>query len=186
MPSGVLSGLTWHWTNPAKVEDSQDIYLRYVMYFDNTMVENSYKNLYVRWLDAKPCKSGFIVDSGSSVKVGPKQVFKKKMRLVAALPHVHDHASQLKLMQNGNLLKQFEIAYQYTPVEHDDIAQGEVPWHYHKQHLPANGLHFWRPGQFGVVIKNGDYLQMMASYNNPHQKPIDNMALVIAYFELLP
>lgn len=186
MPGGVISGLSWHWTNPAGLADTDEIYLRYIMYFDKTNVANSYKDVHVRWIDAVPCQSEFAIPAGKSTRKGPEQKLTRKMRLVAALPHIHDHATSFKLTHNGNTLKKFPLAYANTPVEHDDMGEGLTEWHEHEAHLPANGLHFWRPGQFGPVINGGDYLRIAAKFNNPHGRLIDNMALVVIFFEILP
>lgn len=186
MPPGVFSGLSWHWANPANMANTSEIYLRYIMYFDKTDVADSYKDVHVRWIDAVPCKSEFAIPAGTSTKTGPKQYVNRKMRLVAALPHIHDHAKSFSLLHNGTILKTFPIGNQNSPAEHDDMGEGLTPWHLHKDHLPTNGLQLWRPGQFGPVINAGDFLQTVATYENPHGQLIDNMAIVPLFFEILP
>ncbi len=181
MDGGVLTGGSWHWSNPAKVPTSEDIYLRFIATFDDS--PKGYKDVNVSWIDMVPCSSTFAVKSGESEYTGPKQVAKEDMRIVMVLPHIHDHAKKFELLHNGKKLRKFKIGYQSVPVEHNVASGGLTPIHTDKDHLPADGMPVWKPGVFGKIIKKGDYLSVKGEFKNPHPRSIDNMLIALIFWE---
>jgi len=173
----------WHWENPAKVDASEKIYLRFNILMDD---ENAgYKNTNIDWVDAVPCRSAFAIPPGKSKKVTPKFPIDSDRRIIAVIPHIHDHGGEIKLKNNDGTLREFKPEYQNIPVAHDDMGQGPTLLHSHEDHLPVNGLYAWTPGQYGPVIKAGDSLWLESKFENPHSVDIDNMLIAFVFWEAL-
>ncbi len=173
----------WHWENPANVPVSEKIYLRINVLVDDQ--QSDYKDTNVEWVDAQACNSGFALAPGKTKKVTPKLQMSSDRRIVAVIPHIHDHGSKIKLMSSNGELHEFKPENQNIPVAHDDMGQGPTPIHSHKGHLPVNGLYNWTPGKYGPVIKAGESLWVKTEYNNPHSIDIDNMLINIVFWEAL-
>lgn len=184
MDGGALMGGGWHWTNPAQIPQDQEIYLRFVLQFDE--ITTHYRDTHAVWVDVRPCESDFAIAPGKSSKEGPAWVVDRDMRLVAVHPHVHDHAKYIELRRNGDKLRRFKPEYARVPVAHDDMGQGPTPLHTHKNHLPSEGLSLWTPGVQGPLLRKGDALTAFGAFDNPHDVAIDNMTLFVTFWEVLP
>jgi len=181
MDGGAFFAANWHWTNPAKIPVHEEVYLRFVTQYDDS--PSGYRDLNVSWVDMVPCDSTFIVKPGKSKVTGPDHPVDRKARIVAVYPHVHDHNKKIKLLLNGDGLREFEPENANIAVEHDDVGQGPNPYHVDSQHLPSEGLRMWNPGINGPILNMGDNLSVMGKFNNTHDYDIDNMALFILYWE---
>lgn len=180
LDSGYLI-LQWHWENPANVATTENIYLRVSITVDNE--PNAYINTNVDEIDVVPVTSTFTVPPGKSKKSSPKYPVYTDRRIVAVLPHIHDHGSTIKLKNNQGTIRKFKPEYQNIPVAHDDMGQGATLLHSHKDHLPVNGLYAWTPGKNGPVIRAGDSLWVESEFNNPHPRDIDNMIIGTIFWE---
>jgi hypothetical protein len=182
LDGGVLFPI-WHWENPANVAATEKIYLRFHIIVDDQ--DAGYKDTNIDWVDAVPCVSGFTLHPGKSKKVTPKSLVTSDRRIVAVIPHIHDHGDEIKLKSSHGTLREFKPDYQNIPVAHDDVGQGPSLLHTHEDHLPVNGLYPWTPGQYGPVIKAGESLWLETEYNNPHAIDIDNMLITFIFWEPL-
>lgn len=181
MHGGFLMGGTWHWENPANVSHHEDVYLRYVFQFDDN--PTGYRDTHVSWVGMVPCTEEFPVPSGKSTKEGPPLVADRHLRIVAVMPHVHDHAKYIELRKNGKLLRRFKPEYAAVPVSHDDVGQGKTLLHVHEDHMPVEGLSMWAPGIYGPIVRKGEALTPFGAFENPHPIAIDNMAMFIIFWE---
>ncbi|MFV2060132.1 MAG: hypothetical protein ACC653_05570 [Gammaproteobacteria bacterium] len=173
----------WHWENPANVAAAEKIYLRFQILVDDK--DAGYKDTNIDWVDTVPCVSGFSVPPGKSKKVSPKWPVNSDRRIIAVLPHIHDHGDEIKFKSTQGTIREFKPEYQNIPVAHDDVGQGPTLLHSHKDHLPVDSLYAWTPGQYGPVIKAGDSLWLETEYDNPHDIDIDNMLIVFIFWEKL-
>ncbi len=173
----------WHWENPANVDVSEKIYLRFLVLVDDQ--DSGYKDTNIDWIDAVPCRSGFAVPPGKSKKITSQPPVTSDRRIVAVIPHIHDHGGEIKLKSSHGTLREFKPEYQNIPVAHDDVGQGATLLHSHEDHLPVNGLYPWTPGQYGPIIKAGESLWLETNFENPHGVDIDNMLIAFVFWEKL-
>jgi len=182
--SGALMPIGWHWENPANVSVS-NVYLRFRLTIDNNTT--AYKDTNIDWIDTVKygpgCHSDFDTLPGKSQKAGNKFLIKTKRRILYVVPHIHDHANYLQLNTESGLIQKFKPENQKIFVAHDDRGQGPTPWHKDKNHLPVNGLKPWSPGKYGPVLPAGSHLWVESTYNNPHPRIIDNMAIITILWE---
>lgn len=183
LDGGFWHGGAWHWANPAGVPHHEAVYLRFSLLLDDQ--DSGYRDVNVTWVDAEPCDSEFTVPPGRSTKHGAPVPVDRNARIVAVVPHVHDHARHLSLRRNGKKLRKFKPMPARIGTAHDDVGGGAVPLHTHKGHLPTEGLTPWTPGVHGPVVRAGDRLSAHGRFRNPHDRPIDNMALFIVFWEAL-
>ncbi len=173
----------WHWENPANIATTEKIFLRFNFIVDDVI--GGYKDTDIDWVDAAPCVSGFTIPPGKSKKVSPKKLVTTDRRIIAVIPHIHDHGETMKLKSSNGTLVKFKPEYQNIPVAHDDRGQGPTLLHSHPDHLPVNGLYNWTPGQYGPIIKAGESLWVETEYKNPHEIDIDNMLIAFIFWEKL-
>jgi hypothetical protein len=173
----------WHWQNPANVPTTEKIYLRINITVDNEAI--TYRDTRVDSIDVIPVTSDFAVPPGKSKKISSKYPVNVDSRIVAVIPHIHDHGNTVKLKSEHKTIHRFKPEYQKIPVTHDDMGQGATPLHSHKEHLPVNGLYAWTPGQYGPVIKSGNFLTVESKFNNPHPVNIDNMIIATIFYEVI-
>ncbi|MFV1984539.1 MAG: hypothetical protein ACC657_13435 [Thiohalomonadales bacterium] len=171
----------WHWQNPANKPTTEKIYLRISITIDDEL--NAYRDTNVDSIDVIPVTSDFAVPPGKSKKASPKYPVDIDTRIVAVIPHIHDHAGTIKLNSDKGTLHKFKPEFQNIPVTHDDMGQGPTPLHSHKDHLPVNGLYAWTPGRYGPVIKAGESLWVESEFNNPHSRDIENMIIGTIFWE---
>jgi len=171
----------WHWQNPANVPVAEKLYLRMNLTIDNG--ETIYRDTNVVSIDAVPVTSTFTLPPGQFEMISPKYPVSEDSRIIAVLPHIHDHGSAIKLKSKHNTIKIFIPEYQNIPVTHDDMGQGATALHSHKDHLPVNGLYAWTPGLYGPIIKANDFLIVESEFNNPHPRSIDNMIITTIFWE---
>lgn len=181
MHGGALMGAVWHWENPAHVHHPQ-VYLRFILVFDDA--DAVYRDTHVNLIGTlDDCDEEFAIPPGRSEKKGAPETAPKDMRVVAVFPHTHDHVEYIELRRSGTKLRRFYPEYAPIPVGHDDVGEGETPWHVHKDHLPAQGLNFWLPGKNGPFVRRGEPLSTYAKFNNPHGRSIDNMVIFVTFWE---
>ncbi|MFV1985310.1 MAG: hypothetical protein ACC657_17315 [Thiohalomonadales bacterium] len=173
----------WHWQNPANVAVTEKLYLRMNITVDNE--PNAYRDTEVESIDVIPVTSDFSIPPGKSKKISPKYPVNADSRIIAVIPHIHDHGGKIKLKSREKTIHEFKPEYQNIPVTHDDMGQGATPLHSHKAHLPVNGLYAWTPGQYGPIIKTGDFLTVESKFNNPHPRTIDNMVIATIFYEIV-
>lgn len=183
MQGGALFPASWHWENPANLPVAEEVYLRFIIQYDNN--PDAYTDTHVSWIDTVPCSSTFKVPRGTFNKIGPDFPVREKSRIVAVIPHLHDHAKKLTLKRNGKNLRVFRPANANIPVAHNDVGNGPTRWHKNPQHLPSEGLQAWSPGVHGPVLKAGDVLKVHSIFFSPHKKMIDNMAISVIIWESL-
>lgn len=181
LDGGFVNGGDWHWANPASIPHDEKVYLRFALLLDDA--PDGYRDVNVTWIDALPCESEFAIAPGKSTKAGPPLPADRDARVVAVVPHVHDHARYIELQRNGRTLHRFVPATAPITVAHDDVGGGSTGLHVHRRHLPTEGLSLWTPGINGPLIRRGDTLSAFGSYNNPHRRPIDNMTLFVVFWE---
>lgn len=181
LDGGFINGGDWHWANPHKVPHDEEVYLRFVFLLDDA--ESTYEDINVTWVDTKPCDSEFSIPPGKSKIKGPPLVSDRDARIVAVMPHVHDHAKSITLQLNNKTLRKFKPEYAKIGTEHDDVGGEITPLHIHKRHMPTEGMTIWTPGINGPVIRVGDELRVSAVYKNPHDRAIDNMALFVVFWQ---
>lgn len=182
LDAGILFPV-WHWENPANVDLSQKIYLRFNITIDDQMA--GYKDTNIDWVDNNPCVSAFAIPPGESKVVSAKRFVATDRRIVAVLPHIHDHGGEIKLKSSTKTIRKFKPEYQNYPVAHDDMGQGPTLLHYDEHHLPVNGLYAWTPGKYGPIIKAGESLWIESKFDNPHDIDIDNMLIAFVFWEAL-
>lgn len=184
MNGGALMPVAWHWENPAMVPHMEKVYLRFIITFDTS--GTTYRDTHITWVGAKPCKEEFAIPPGKSTLEGPPVNAPQKLRLVAVVPHTHDHVKFIELRNNGKSLRKFIPENARTATAHDDAGAGATPLHTDKNHLPTQGLTPWTPGLHGPVLRKNDLLTAFGSFNNPHPRPIDNMAIFYLVWEPIP
>ncbi len=184
MDGGFLHTGDWHWENPANKPHDEQVFLRFVFVFDDSA--GGYRDTDVAWIDAVNCDSSFAVPSGKSTHRGDSYPVDNDRRIVAVIPHVHDHAKSIALTNNGERLRRFKPANASISVAHDDVGEGPTPYHDHKNHLPTDGLSAWTPGAYGPIVRAGDSLSTFAKFKNPHPRAIDNMVIFVTYSEKVP
>jgi len=173
----------WHWQNPANVPVSEKLYLRINLTVDDGATV--YRDTNVVSIDAVPITSDFAIAPGKSEKISSKYPVSRDTRIIVVLPHIHDHGSEIILKSKHKTIKEFKPEYQKIAVTHDDMGQGATPLHSNKDHLPVNGLYAWTPGQYGPIIKAGDFLTVESEFNNPHTRNIDNMIITTIFWEVV-
>jgi len=187
---GFLGGWKWHWANPAEVEigENESVYLRFTLRFHKTESSSSYVNTNVTWLhanDGSACDPHLCVATGTSTETSPEYTAAGAGRIVLAMPHVHDHGTEVRLMRTGDpptTLRTFTVSedFNYPAEHHCDMDS----WHVHTTavtaHLPVGGLEAWAPGGGGPTFSSGDKFYCEADFNNPHDA-IDNMAIVVIF-----
>ena len=181
LDSGGLMPVSWHWVNPANKPLSEKIYVRFNIIMDDN--PTAYKDTVVDWIDTVPCKATFSIPPGKSKKSSPKYPVQSNRRIVAIIPHIHDHAKMLKLVSSNGLIREFFPENQNIPVMHDDVGQGPTPLHSDKKHLPVDSLYSWTPGKYGPIVKANGFLQLISEYKNPHMRDIDEMAITVIFWE---
>lgn len=189
---GFLGGWRWHWANPADVEIGEDesVYLRIVLSVHLTNAQ-AYTNTNVAWLHANDngaCMPDLCVANGSSTATSPQYTAASAGRIVLAMPHIHDHGTEVRLMRlvsgNPTTVKTFTVSNDYNhPAGH---GCSDVSWHNNHTtpataHLPVGGLETWRPGGSGPTFSSGDKFYCEGDFNNPHQGGIDNMVIVVIF-----
>jgi hypothetical protein len=180
--AGVLFPV-WHWENPANVDINQKLYLRFNFIIDEQIA--GYKDTNIDWVDNVPCGSSFPIPPGESKVVSPKKLVNTDRRIIAVIPHIHDHGDDIKLKSTSETIYEFKPEYTNYPVAHDDMGQGPVLWHNDEKHLPVNGLYPWTPGKYGPIIKAGESLWIESKFKNPHAVDIDNMLIAFVFWEAL-
>ena len=105
------------------------------------------------------------------------------MRIIAVVPHIHDHSNYLEIQNNGKQLHRFESRNGALKAKHSTCGEEPIALHTSPHHLPVGGLSPWNPGKNGPVLQAGDKLNVFASYSNPHDRPIDTMIIFRIYWE---
>lgn len=180
---GYLRGGTWHWDHSAEVSKDEEIYLRYVLHWDDN--PTGYRSTYVAWISVDLPKLSFCIEPGSSQIEGPDYEVNQPIRIVAIIPHTHDHTRYLELRRNDKPLRRFSPKKALFPAKHTSCGMESTPLHASPDHLSVRGLTPWTPGEKGPVLKAGDKLKVFASFSSPHKRPIDNMIILKTYWESL-
>ena len=183
LQGGGIYGASWHWMNPANVPLDEQVFLRFVYLLDTE--DQGYKNTEVSWIGAAPCSEDFAVPSGVFTKEGPSVQAMQAQRIIAVLPHTHDHVKVMQLRANGETLLSIRPDYSRTYAAHDDVGEGATPWHLHKDHLAPGGLSTWAPGISGPVVPANSLYTAYGRFRNPHPRAIDNMLIFITFWEPL-
>lgn len=190
-----LHGWQWHWANPndVSIPANASVYIRFTLRFHVTSAQ-AYNDTKVAWLHANSgtaCDPHLCVGSGGSTVTGPDYTAATAGRIVLAMPHVHDHATAIRLMRrvsgNPTTVKSFDT---FNDIEYDAAHacdhENEVAWHNHDGtqdtgHLPVGGHDAWAPGSGGPTFSSGDKFYAEAAFDNPHEESIDNMAIVVIF-----
>jgi hypothetical protein len=175
-----------HFINPAAVNlGEEEVYVRFTLSWDRA--EGGYIDTECTWVDAgaRGCISTFCVPPGRSTKESSTPVsLRSEGRIVLTGSHTHNHALLIELLLNDKVL------HEYTPVNsntfdaHDDCGQGEVTWHKHEGHLPRGGMPLWAPGKGGPIVKTSDVLKVRGTFDNPHDRLMDEMIIVPVFWEV--
>ena len=179
---GYLYPWSWHFmATPGAPGNGEEVYIQLTFTMDD--VDRGYTDLDAGWLDVGNCSVFLCVDSGNQdLNSFPVPIPVNNKRLVAAFPHLHDHAQFMEIRHNGQLIHTTYPANANIPTAHDDCGGGATPTHSHPGHLPPKGLTAWTPGAAGPLLSLGDTLQVRAVFDNPHPVAIDNMAFYIAFW----
>ena len=188
---GHLEGGAWHWANPFKVATGEEVYLRLTVLLDDA--PTGYRDTNVTWVTANPCGDKLTIP-GAPVEGeplpyrvdGPRYPAPVPGRVVFVAPHLHDHARGTELFIGGRMVHRFVPDNADIPVAHDDAGEGSRGVHRHPGHLPNGGLPTWGPGAHGPRFAAGDALRAGATFANPHVEAIDNMDILMVFWEATP
>jgi len=183
MQGGALGGVDWHWTNGANVAlDQEDIYIRFILHWDDE--PSNYRDTHVTWIGVNACQEEFEIPPGKSKIEGPSYTQSEHQRIVAVVPHMKDHAKYIELRKNGKKIHRFKPTYNNVPSAHyGDMGNLSIPLHSHKKHITNGGLPMWLPGIHGPKIESDDNLTVYGVYNNIHDGPIENSAILFTFWE---
>gem|GEM_PF-6224933 len=198
-----MGGIAWHWANPGGIGQEEELFIRFTLRFDLDPNPEAYKNVNVSWISAGGgCDYDFCLISGYEERVGsavtlPPDV--RRARLVAAFPHIHDHALQMKLIKRSNgrnteLLsttinndRNYSAAHHCAPDgemiaahTHSGNETGHLPWRALAQQVWYNA---------DVTINQRDRLFTAAAFDVPvhgaEDLSVDEMAFYVVFWENL-
>jgi hypothetical protein len=189
-----ISELSRHWANTFNVPAEKDVYLRFILTFDDEGA--LYQDTNVTWVGFPGVGSGVRCDEELAVPPGPSEwkgppvTAAADMRIVAVVTHLHDHAVSLDLLKNDQSLRRFVPDNARVWLAHALKEPAIVPMHEHGPihahkdggHLPPQGLDDWALGRWGPSVAKGDELRVVARYNNPHHHAIDNMGIALVFW----
>jgi len=182
---GYMYPWNWHWHNFGGVPDDEEVYVQVIAYYDDDP-DAGYRDLNVFWYDAQPLVSEFCTQPGRRSYDGFRWPVLERQRVVAIMPHVHDHAEQMELVHNGQTRAVFtgEFATRYTYHRSHNRCQN-YPWALEEGSLVPKTLNMWYPEE-ELIFSPGNTVMARSVYNNPHAGPLDAMAIMVTYYERLP
>ena len=185
MKGGTLGGMDFHWTNSANVPESEELYVRFNMHWDEGTTK--YRDFNITWVGLNPCREEVVVQPGTHVVTGPKHTLGESARIIEVAPHVMDHADYLDVRINDHKAFRFEPTYASNPAAHYGAGEGAptVPLHVHPKHIPQNGAPIWMPGIYGPKVAGDDVITARLSVTNPHKQPIENSGILLVFWEPL-
>ncbi|OEZ54733.1 hypothetical protein [Duganella sp. HH105] len=185
MKGGTLGGLDFHWTNSANVPETEELYVRFNMHWDEGTTR--YRDFNITWVGLNPCREEVVIPTGTHVVNGPKHTLGEAARIIEVAPHVMDHADYLDVRINNHKAYRFEPTYASNPAAHYGAGEGAptVPLHVHPKHIPQNGAPIWMPGIYGPKVAGDDVITARLSVTNPHKQPIENSGILLVFWEPL-
>ena len=194
-----LVGWAWHWSHGVEPPENDGVFIRFELVFELRDAMDPLTDTNITWLtyyESSVCGPHFCAENGANTFVGPQYTAGASGTIVMALPHVHDHATSLRLMKipganDPELVKSFTVSNDYAhPAHHHcDDPLSHIEWHNNHTtaqtgHLPVGGLTTWLPTT-PPTFANGDKLWVEVDIANPHsgegefEEHIDNMGIVV-------
>jgi hypothetical protein len=188
---GRLGVIDWHWTNSADIPSSEEVYVRFIMHWDDA--STGYRDMHVTWVGLNPCQEEVYLPHGETEVQGQAYKLGEDARIVAVAPHTKDHVEYIELRRNSGAPKKLrsDTLWRYHPEFYrnrsahfgNNDGSLSVPLHRHRMHIPEGGLSLWLPGLRGPVVKADDALTSYALFDNPHHAPIENSSIFLVFWE---
>lgn len=188
---------------PDAAQYVQDIFTQFGL--DHTYSKETVKDLNVVYLlTGYMSGAKFKLPVGKSLSYSLGTFIPSKAKIVAAVPHAHNHVTNMKLVAEENgvnheIAKVYPINGYSKLATHDAVQrynfEGDktpgYPLHSHNGdrtgNLTVKGLEHgvYYGGDDGVILDNPDktLLRAVGSFDNPHENPIDQMCVYFLYYE---
>lgn len=178
---GHIRPINWHFHNQGGVPPEEDVYLRFKLVGDD---ENAgYIDTNAHWYQTELRESEFCIPPGPFTFPNSfRWPMLHNFDVVAAVAHVHDHATVLRLMVNDEVLWDYQVPRQDAYGYHTSHSTpcSRHAWHRHENHIKAKTLEGWKPEK-PVRLNRGDRLWVYTEYFNDHDTDIDGMAIVAVF-----